>query len=255
MNPEEFYIGWQAQAPEGIRRVVGKIVVAVILLALLGAFGLAKFQQTIGTSVFEWGHLKVFTGVLGAKPYPHLLVRRPAVSGANGLFSTYYLVNPLKFGFDLETAKRLDGKLVILKGTLIYRENQTMIEAIASSVRPINPSTRESSPAVAVLHLGRQTLRGEIVDSKCYLGVMNPGQFVPHRACAIRCISGGIPPVLVVRQKDSPPLHFLLVSSAGLPVNKQVLDLVAEPVEITGEVQRQGELLILRADPSTYRRI
>ena len=41
----------------------------------------------------------------------------------------------------------------------------------------------------------------------------------------------------------------------GEPVNKQVLNLVAEPVEITGEVERQGELLILRADPATYRRV
>ena len=36
---------------------------------------------------------------------------------------------------------------------------------------------------------------------------------------------------------------------------KQVLDMVAEPLEITGEVERQGELLILRADPATYRRV
>ena len=34
-----------------------------------------------------------------------------------------------------------------------------------------------------------------------------------------------------------------------------VLDLVAEPVQITGEVERQGDLLFLRADPSTYRRL
>jgi len=47
----------------------------------------------------------------------------------------------------------------------------------------------------------------------------------------------------------------LLVSSEGRPVNKQVLDMVAEPVEITGDVLRQGELSILRADPSTYKRI
>jgi hypothetical protein len=28
------------------------------------------------------------------------------------------------------------------------------------------------------------TLTGEIVDSKCYLGVMNPGQGKVHRDCA-----------------------------------------------------------------------
>jgi hypothetical protein len=60
--------------------------------------------------------------------------------------------------------------------------------------------------------------------------------------------------VLLVRQKNGPAIYFLLVSSKGEPVNKQVLDMVAEPVEITGQVERQGELLILRADPSTYRR-
>ena len=93
------------------------------------------------------------------------------------------------------------------------------------------------------------------MDSKCFLGVMNPGQLTPHRACAIRCISGGVPPVLLVRQKDGPAIYLLLVSSDGKPVNKQVLDLVAEPLEITGEVERQGELLILRTDPAMYRRL
>jgi hypothetical protein len=83
---------------------------------------------------------------------------------------------------------------------------------------------------------------------------MNPGRLTPHRACAVRCISGGIPPVLLVRQKEGPPLYFLLVSKEGRTVNKQVLDMVAEPVEITGEVVRQGETLVLRADPASYRR-
>ena len=83
---------------------------------------------------------------------------------------------------------------------------------------------------------------------------MFAGQLTPHRACAIRCISGGVPPVLLVRQKDGPAIYLLLVSADGKPVNKQVLNLVAEPVEITGQVERQGELSILRADPATYKR-
>jgi hypothetical protein len=58
-----------------------------------------------------------------------------------------------------------------------------------------------------------------------------------------------------VRPKTGPPLCFLLVSSDGRVVNKQVLDMVAEPVEITGEVERQGELLVLRSDPQTFRRV
>lgn len=61
--------------------------------------------------------------------------------------------------------------------------------------------------------------------------------------------------MLLVRQNKGTSLCFLLVSSDGHAVNKQVLGMVAEPVEITGEVERQGELLVLRSDPQTFRRI
>ena len=163
----------------------------------------------------------------------------------------YYLVAPFKFGLDRGKLSAFNGKNVSLQGTLIYRGNQTMVEALPDSIKAIDGAQRTDTPYQS---LGRQTLVGEIVDSKCFLGVMNPGQLTPHRACAIRCISGGVPPVLLVRQKDGSAIYLLLVSADGKPVNKQVLDLVAEPVEITGEVERQGELLILRADPSTYQR-
>ena len=222
-----------------------------------------------------------------ATPYPHLLVLRPGAGDFHTLqsvevrpsaFSTYYLVAPWKFGLKPEVIAPFDGKSVTLKGTLIYRGDQTMIEVVNDSIQATNTilvgKSRRDVPAreggtVAPLDaartaqraiptsqsLGWQTLVGEIVDSKCFLGVMNPGQLTPHRACAIRCISGGVPPVLLVRQRNGPAIYLLLVSADGKPVNQQVLDLVAEPVEITGEVERQGELLILRADPATYRRV
>ncbi len=129
-----------------------------------------------------------------------------------------------------------------------------MMEALPDSIK-VAEQQSFSLPGTETVGLGRQTLVGEIVDSKCFFGVMNPGDLTPHRACAIRCISGGVPPVLLVRQKDGPAIYLLLVSADGKAVNKQVLDMVAEPVQITGEVERQGELLILRAEPSTYRRL
>jgi hypothetical protein len=112
-------------------------------------------------------------------------------------------------------------------------------------------------PAVAtnIVSLGRQTFRGEIVDSKCWMGVMNPGVLTPHRACAVRCISGGIPPILLVRREKAPPLNLLLVSTDDQPVNAAVLDFIAEPVEITGEVVRHGELLTFSIDPTAIRRL
>jgi hypothetical protein len=208
----------------------------------------------ISASAFEWGTQKSFTGILQTEPYPHLLVTRPGTVDGSPQFSTYYLVAPWKFGLNRDAIASLDGQPVTLKGALIYRGNQTMVETKPEWIRA---AAKVSGPGAApqTVSLGKQTLVGEIVDSKCFLGVMNPGQLAPHRACAIRCISGGCPPVLLVRQKQGAPFCLLLVSAEGKPVNKQVLDFVAEPVAISGEVERQGELLILRADPSTYRRV
>lgn len=251
---EEFYIGWQNNAPLNIGVHSRRLVMLLLMLAVMLSVLLALAQRTIGVSVFEWGKIKSFSGVLKSQPYPHLLVPRPGLNGATNAFSSYYLVKPFKFGFDAETASRLDGRMVSLRGTLIYRGDQTMIEVVNDSIEPVDGPETQLTTAAQPASLGQRTLIGEIVDSKCYLGVMNPGALTPHRACAIRCISGGIPPVLLVRQTNGTTLYFLLVSRDGRPVNKQVLSLVAEPIEITGEVERQGELLILRADPATYRR-
>lgn len=254
-STEEFYIGWQSQAPKAIASQVRRTVISLFLLILLLAVLLVLAQRTISQAVFEWGNIKTFSGILQARPYPHLLVSRPGKPG--GTPSAYYLVAPFKFGLKRDLIAAFDGKPVSLKGTLIYRGNQTMIEArpesfqLTSGVGPVSAV----NPGNMRQNLGRQTLVGEIVDSKCYLGVMNPGQLTPHRACAVRCISGGIPPILLVRPKTGPPIYFLLVSSDGRAVNKQVLGMVAEPVEITGEVERQGELWVLRSDPQTFRRV
>ena len=47
--------------------------------------------------------------------------------------------------------------------------------------------------------------------------------------------------------------YLLLVGADGSPVNREVLEFVAEPVEISGAVVRAGDQLILYADPATYR--
>lgn len=250
---DEFYIGWEVKAAPSTGKTTRQVVIVLLFLALLAAVLLAVSQRMIGQSVFEWGTNKTFRGVLQTQPYPHLLVPRPGNTDGLPLFSTYYLVAPWKFGLNREAIVPLNGKSVTLKGTLIYRGSQTMVETKPEWIQADKKAATVTLPQS--ISLGRQTLIGEIVDSKCFLGVMNPGQLAPHRACAIRCISGGVPPLLLVRQEDGSAHCLLLVSSDGKLVNQQVLDRVAEPVQITGEVERQGDLLVLRADPATYRRV
>jgi hypothetical protein len=251
---DQFYIGWEDKAAPGLRGFVRLAVLGLLILAIGAALVLAAAQHVTSASIFEWGEIKKFAGILEMEPYPHLLVPRPGEAGGQQGFSTYYLVAPFKHGLDRARFAGLDGKSVSLEGTLIYRASQTMVEAVPDSIKAVD----KPIPALGgeeTVGLGLQTLEGEIVDSKCFLGVMNPGQLLPHRACAIRCIAGGIPPILLVRQKSGLPVYLLLVSDDGKAVNQQVLDMVAEPVKITGEVERQGDLLILRADPGTYQRL
>ncbi len=251
-SPEAFYIGWEAKSAPAIGKPVRRVVVVLVLLVVAVAAVVAASQRTIGVSVFEWGNLKTFSGVFEAEPYPRLLVARTnQVPNETGI-ATYYLVATWKNGLAPEAIRAFDGKSVTLKGTLIYRAEQQMIETKPEWIQ-LNGEAPVATPPGPIA-LGRQTLSGEIVDSKCYLGVMNPGQYVPHRACAIRCISGGCPPLLVVKSTAGAPAHLFLVSAEGKPVNQEVLDFVAEPVKITGEVVRQGDMLIFKADPKTYQR-
>ena len=253
---DDFYIGWEDRAPAVIGRRVRLVILGLFLIVVALALALPAAQRTIGRAVFEWGTIRSFSGTLQLEPYPHLLTAPEAAGPHGSVVTTWHLVAPFKFGLDRDPLRSFAGRRVTLRGTRIYRENQAMIEVVPGSVQPAaDAPTGASSRREEATVLGRQTIVGEIVDSKCFLGVMNPGALTPHRACAARCISGGIPPVLLVRQTDGTALFFLLVSASGQPVNTEVLDLVAEPVSITGEVVRQGDQLILRADPRAYRRL
>ena len=84
---------------------------------------------------------------------------------------------------------------------------------------------------------------------------MKPGNLKPHRACATRCISGGVPPLLLIRGAEGHANYLWLASTDGGTVNGAILDLVAEPVEMTGRLVRYDNLLVLFADPQTYERL
>lgn len=250
---DDFYIGWEDKAPASHGRATRRLVGVVFVLAMVAAVGLAASQRLIGVAFFEWGQVREFSGVLRTDPYPHLVLAEDGTNAVSRIVAAP-LVAPFKFGVKRGDVEPFDGQTVSLRATRIYRDGQLMLELEPNSVKAIATAPGRTAPA-AVVALGRHSFRGEIVDSKCWMGVMNPGVLTPHRACAVRCISGGIPPMLLVRRDGAPPLNLLLVSPENKPVNDAVLEFVAEPVEITGEVERQGELLVLRADPQSYRRI
>jgi hypothetical protein len=84
---------------------------------------------------------------------------------------------------------------------------------------------------------------------------MDPGHTKPHRECAARCLSGGTPPLFLVKDADGNGSKLWLLSEKGEPVNREILDYVAEPVELAGEVSRRGDQLFFYANPAGIRRL
>ena len=143
---DEFYIGWQAKCAPGLARDNRRLVAGLLVLALLVAAGLATAQRLIGVSVFEYGEIKDFSGRLVLQPYPCLLVPRPGATDAADASSTYYLVAPFKHGLDRESLAALDGRVVTLQGTLIYRGGQTMVEALPATIQAAPGSAPAAPP-------------------------------------------------------------------------------------------------------------
>ena len=72
-------------------------------------------------------------------------------------------------------------------------------------------NTRGKLPQV--VSLGMSTLVEELVDTKCFLGVMRPASGNVHRGCAVRCLGGGAPPALLVRDEQENSTALLFAAS------------------------------------------
>ena len=243
----DFYVGYLPKAPPALARFVRRVILLLCLLGVAIALTLVTGQMPFANSAFEYGKMRGFEGIIEARPYPTLLVARPGEVGSGGKHSRYLLVAPGKHGAD-DLVASFDGRQVRLQGQLIYRDSGTMIEIEPGSIAPLNGLPAPDAPTVDI---GAVTVTGEIVDSKCYLGVMNPGNGKVHRDCAARCISGGIPPIFVTLDGEE---QFLLVGPDGTAIAPDALrEFVAEPITVTGEALRRGETRMLRVDVGKLR--
>jgi hypothetical protein len=233
-DKHDFYVGYQPRATTATRTWIFRTVATLLTVTAVVALTLVGGQSAFPESRFDYGNFTPLQGIISEWPYPAL------VRGDQRTL----LVAQGKHGFD---AKGLDGATVSLRGARIG--NDAMLEVEADSLR------RENVPAVApsgAVSLGTVTLTGEIVDAKCHFGVMNPGSGKVHRDCAARCISGGIPPGFLVRDAEGKRHTMLLTGVTG----KDILDFVAEPVTISGELLTLSpSTLVLRIEgPSAIKR-
>jgi hypothetical protein len=257
----EFYIGYEPDMPNGLARRIRITAIATLILGAAVAGMLVIAQGRFASASFEYGRVRVFDGRLVEYPYPALL-------GSGEVDPTsYWLVGLGKHGVSQLTADR-DGRLVRVRGSLIERDGDRMIEVRSLEVI----ADRAAQPLAPLRSLGPVALNGEIVDGKCHLGVMKPGEGPTHRDCAVRCLLGRITPLFAPSgDRKAPGLtpqapglraqapgfraqasgygsqRLALINPAGRAFDASLDALVGRPVVIRGELWSRGPLRFLSA--------
>jgi hypothetical protein len=261
MKNSEFYIGWMPKAPEGFSKHIQKVLTLLFPLALIVGLLLASFQKKFSTASFEFGKLTEVKGIYVNTPVPMLKVLNGKDIWGNTSYTTIPLVGYGKHGaetaiMELEKEKNtsFNNRELTLKGTLLYSDGKTLLQ-VSKEDNPVISIANDAGVLSEQKELGVQKIKGEIIDPKCYFGVMKPGEGKVHRDCAIRCILGGIPPVLKVMNEKGDKNYYLIVGPNGEKMNEAVQDYIAEPVEIEARAVQQDDWVILYVKSKGIKRI
>jgi hypothetical protein len=227
---DDFYIGYGARMAPGLARRIRAAAGVLLALAVLLPALLLAAQSRFAAGVFEFGRLRTVEGRLVEFPYPAI-----DVSGASP--ASYWLVGAGKHGA-ATLVSGLDGRLVRLRGTRIERDGERMLQVAADGIEILASAgeTKSSAP----VPIRTVTVAGELVDSKCHLGVMKPGEGPLHRDCAVRCLLGAVPPMISVRGAGVTPGRLALVHADGRPFFSDFSALAGRPLTIRGTLARQG---------------
>lgn len=244
----DFYVGY-LPVPRDVKRFLRLAVPLAAWLLLVAALAAAWTQRDPGPAVWDTGRARSFTGTLFGGPYPILL----AEDAGEGRPGPLLIVEPGKRGSG-ERLLGLEGRRVTLSGWPLHREGRRMLELEPgeSAVRDEGAARVDVGPARPI---GVASLRGEIVDSKCFLGAMKPGEGRTHKECAMLCIRGGIPAMLLTRDAAGNPSFYLIVSETLGPIHDSLVPFVGEPVEVRGEVEEFSGLRRIRVAANGVKRL
>ena len=254
MKNDEFYIGWMGKAPKTFASTIKKYVLILLPVIIVLGVLLALSQKKFDTGNFEFGKLTEVKGIYFNTPVPNLKVINGKDIWGNENYITVPLIGYGKHGADgimdelqKEQNTSFIGKEIVLKGTLLYNDGKLLMQ-VDGNDKPfvkISNSNVDKNDLPKLTQLGAMDVKGEIVDPKCFFGVMKPGEGKPHKDCAIRCILGGIPPVLKVTDNEGKQNYYLIVGEHGEKMNEAVQDYVATLVNIHAKAIEYGDWIVL----------
>ena len=268
-----FFVGW-LKIPKALRPFLA--IVAAGLIGLLAglAFALGAATDDPGDGRFRWDlGPQRFVGVLEATPYPLLHLTEPSPHARS---RTLLLAGVGKAGVQ-DRAVPLDGTLVETGGILLQRGSIDMLQVGQAGIVPVGADAADgaASPAPAQrqagtqepaeaqelarlpaqvpapVALGRWRIAGELCDGKCYAGAMRPGDGLAHKACANLCLLGGLPLIFVTTRPVEGAEFLLVADPDGDPVPDAYRDYVALLVELEGDLERRGDILVFKVDITT----
>jgi hypothetical protein len=245
-DTDEFYVGYSTKIGPRTKSRVKYFIVCCFVFLVLAVTAFSLSQKPFSNSTFELYSETKIKGIYHEDPYP--MLRVPI---ADGKYKNLILlgfgkssINPFLKRIK-ESNSNLDGKELSVEGNLIYYNGKTLIQLTDNEKVSIsNPLISRKQPEKK--EIGRESFIGEIVDPKCYFGVMKPGFGKIHRSCAVRCISGGIPPVLATKDKYGNSKYIILTNLSGEPINSEILGYIGKPAKITGILEELEDWLFLR---------
>jgi hypothetical protein len=254
-NENEFYIGYMPYAGEKTASFVRRIVFGLGIVVISVTTVIVLSQRPFSTATFEYGIPANIQGQLFESPVPHLVAYLGQDVQGKPVTQTILLVGFGKAGasnvvsdFKKRMQHNVEGMSVNVIGNLIYGDGKSLMQVDKSAdITKLSSGNSHSNERTLSVEEEQVTVEGEIVDPKCYFGVMKPGEDKPHRSCAIRCISGGIPPVFHAGNR-----YFILLDEDGKPVNKEVLPFVGDRISLSGNVVQMTDWNILKVNSSSF---
>lgn len=243
---EPFFVGW-GKVPKALRLFLAGC--AAVLIFAFAAFSYATSATQTDTSGGAFMGRVAVTGILQTDPYPVLHV---ISSEQFNVGDTIILSGNGKRGA-VEQADGMDGQIVEANGIRMDRGALKGMQLRAGQRGLKLADDQSQSMDVAVKPFGRWKLQGEICDGKCLNGAMRPGTGIAHRACANLCLLGDVAPVFVSAGPIDGSQFFLMSGPEGGAITPALLEYTALPVEVEGEVERRGNLLVLKISPETIR--
>jgi len=239
-----FYVGHRP-LPSTYKQTLVVLAPSLLAALLVIAAALAASQRDPGAAVRGATKMRTWSGVAFADPYPMLLEDERS--------DPILLVESGKRGAQSHIAPYV-GLRVVVTGSALERAGQRMIELTpgAKAIAPLSPAVNAAhAPTSAGANV---TFAGEILDTKCFLGAMKPGDGKTHKACATLCIAGGIPPALFVSGINGEVYMVLLTDENGGIARNIVLPFVGEPVVVHGALHHVNGAATLSIGPDSVKR-